>query len=164
MVLFRVSPQSKHWPCFFIFIFRLCQVLAVARGAFVASWGSFVTAHGFFSCGTQVYILCHLWELSYLTRDRTCVACIERQILNHWTTRGVPNIYFFKKEGTCSCAHQSVQFSSVAQSCPTLCTYNKIKREGGRKGEKKAKVLLKILKDGSVSYSTILCTYFIKTT
>ena len=57
------------------------------------------------------------------------------------------------------------QFSSVQLlSRVRLCTYNKIKREGGRKGEKKAKVLLKILKYGSVSYSTILCTYFIKTT
>ena len=26
----------------------------------------------------------------FLTRDGTCVPCIERQIRNHWTTREVP--------------------------------------------------------------------------
>ena len=31
-----------------------------------------------------------VWDLSSLTRDRTCVPCIGRRILNHWTTREVP--------------------------------------------------------------------------
>ena len=29
-------------------------------------------------------------NLSSLTRDQTCVPCIGKQILNHWTTREVP--------------------------------------------------------------------------
>ena len=43
-------------------------------------------------------------------RDRTQVSCIGRQILYHWAIREAP-IY----------VHTSVQFSSVTQSCPTLC-------------------------------------------
>ena len=35
-----------------------------------------------------------MWDLSSPTRDRTHVPCIGRWILNHWTTRGVPSIYF----------------------------------------------------------------------
>ena len=30
-----------------------------------------------------------MWDLSSLIRDRTCVPCIRRRILNHWTTREV---------------------------------------------------------------------------
>ena len=33
---------------------------------------------------------------SYWTRDQTCVLCIERQILNHWTTREVLRKAFSK--------------------------------------------------------------------
>ena len=29
-------------------------------------------------------------DLSFLTRDQTCVSCLLRQILNHWTMREVP--------------------------------------------------------------------------
>ena len=29
------------------------------------------------------------------TRDQTCVPCIDRQILNHWTTRDIPQYMFF---------------------------------------------------------------------
>ena len=32
------------------------------------------------------------WDLSSLTRDQTCILCIGRRILNHWTTRGVPGL------------------------------------------------------------------------
>ena len=45
---------------------------------------------------------------SSLPRDQTHVSCIGRQIIYHWATREA-----FK--------HGSVQFSSVAQLCPTLC-------------------------------------------
>ena len=31
-----------------------------------------------------------MWDLSFLTRDRTCIPCIGRWILYHWTTREVP--------------------------------------------------------------------------
>ena len=31
-----------------------------------------------------------LWHLSSPTRDQTCIPCVGRWILNHWTTREVP--------------------------------------------------------------------------
>ena len=37
-----------------------------------------------------------MWDLSSLTRDRTRVPCIGRRILNHWTTREIPNLHFNK--------------------------------------------------------------------
>ena len=37
---------------------------------------------------------CSLGDLSSLTRDWTCVPCIARWILNHWTTREVPGLKF----------------------------------------------------------------------
>ena len=50
-----------------------------------------------------------MWDLSSLTGDRTCVPCIGRQILSHWTTREVPllnsffqNIYLFIYFWLCS--------------------------------------------------------------
>ena len=39
-----------------------------------------------------------MWDLSFLTRDRICVPCIERQIFNHWTTREVPTVHFLMRE------------------------------------------------------------------
>ena len=46
-----------------------------------------------------------MWDLSSPARDQTTTPEIEEWILNHWITREVP----------------SVQFSSVTQSCLTLC-------------------------------------------
>ena len=37
-------------------------------------------------------MLCIMWDLTSLTRDQTCVRCIGRQILNHWTTREVQEL------------------------------------------------------------------------
>ena len=39
-----------------------------------------------------------LWDLSSLTRDQTCVPCIGRQILNHWTSRDVPQLLLLIKQ------------------------------------------------------------------
>ena len=50
-----------------------------------------VGAHGLSSCGTQALLPRGTWDPSSLTRDRTCVPCIGRQILNHWTTREIRN-------------------------------------------------------------------------
>ena len=52
--------------------------------------GSVVVARRL-SCHVQVQFPHGMWNLSSLTRDRTCVLCIGRQILNHWTTREVPS-------------------------------------------------------------------------
>ena len=37
-----------------------------------------------------------MWDLSYLTMDQTMPPEVEAQILNHWTTREVPQKYIFK--------------------------------------------------------------------
>ena len=36
-----------------------------------------------------------MWDLSSLTRHRTHICCTARWILNHWTTREVPNRMFW---------------------------------------------------------------------
>ena len=41
-------------------------------------------------CGAQAQLLHGMWDLSFPTRDWTCVPCIARWILNHCTTREVP--------------------------------------------------------------------------
>ena len=46
--------------------------------------------HGLSICATWAHLPRGIWILSYLTRDRTQVPCLARQILNHWTTREVP--------------------------------------------------------------------------
>ena len=33
-----------------------------------------------------------VWALGSLTRDQTCVPCVGRWILNHWTTKEVPEL------------------------------------------------------------------------
>ena len=50
-----------------------------------------------------------MWGLNSMIRDITHIPSIARRILNHWTSREVPAHLFL------------VQFSSVTQSCPTLC-------------------------------------------
>ena len=51
---------------------------------------SLAEACGLGSCGVQAWLPQGMWDLSSLTRDQTHVPCIERQVLNHWTTREVP--------------------------------------------------------------------------
>ena len=51
-------------------------LVAVCR---LSSWGTW--------CGVRVLVAPSACDLSSLTRDRTCILCIRRQILNHWTSR-----------------------------------------------------------------------------
>jgi len=53
-----------------------------------------------------------MWDLSFLTRDRTHTPCIPRQILNHWTTRELPVTLL---------AAAAAAAAKLLQSCPTLC-------------------------------------------
>ena len=46
------------------------------------------------SCGAWAQLPRGMWDLSSLTRDRTSVPCIVRQILCHWTTKEVPRVIF----------------------------------------------------------------------
>ena len=45
---------------------------------------------GLSSWGTWASLLRGMWNLSSPNKDWTWVPCIGRQILNHWTTRGIP--------------------------------------------------------------------------
>ena len=65
---------------------------------FFAVWGllivvaSLVAKHGLYSMDSVAVVhglSCPQHVDSSQTRDRTCVLCIGRQILNHWTTREV---------------------------------------------------------------------------
>ena len=49
------------------------------------------------SYGVKASLFHHMWDLSSLTRDQTCVSCIGRWILNQWTTREVQpwTLFFF---------------------------------------------------------------------
>ena len=98
-----------HTYIFLIFIYlQLCWVfIAASRFSLVVTRRGYSSVQcvgsrhaGFSSCSTQAKKL-RLKGLvapgqvgSSLTRDRTCVRCIGRQILDHWTTREVQGGYF----------------------------------------------------------------------
>ena len=58
-----------------------------------------------------------MWDLSSLTRDRTRVPCIGRQIVYHWTTREVPTIYVFAPAAhhKCCAGGHARNFRSIAR-------------------------------------------------
>ena len=56
--------------------------------------GSVVAACGLSSCGVLAQLPHSMCDLSSPTRDRTRVPCIGRWILNHWTTREIPQLPF----------------------------------------------------------------------
>ena len=86
--------------CYCVWAFSSCGVRASRCSSF-SCWRAQALGHaGFSSCSTQAleYRLQQLWytglvALQYAgsswTRDWTCVPCIGRQTLNHWTTRDV---------------------------------------------------------------------------
>ena len=39
-----------------------------------------------------------MWDLSFQARDQTCIPCVGKWILNHWTTRKVPVFYSDSEE------------------------------------------------------------------
>ena len=55
--------------------------------------GVLVVAGRFFRCGEGL-VAQDMWDLSSLTRDGTHILCLERQILNHWTTGEVPILFW----------------------------------------------------------------------
>ena len=79
------------------------------------------------SYGVKASLFHHMWDLSSLTRDQTCVSCIGRWILNQWTTREVQpwTLFFFGCPGASllaafSCCRQqggcsSLQCTSLSQ-------------------------------------------------
>ena len=103
-----------------IFIWLCCVLVAAHRISSFCHAGSFVVVCELSVCITwalecsvaaacvSLTTLFHL-DLSSLTRDQTHGPCIERWIINYWTTKEVP-------------LHEHCCYFSVAQSCPTLCS------------------------------------------
>ena len=111
------------WPCLFFIAVHGLSLITVSRGysssqclRFLSPWLLFLQSLGsrcvgFSSCNTQVRWLWHRgarmpaqqlghtglvapWHVgSSWTRNQTCVPCMGRQILNHWTIREVPRYY-----------------------------------------------------------------------
>ena len=81
--------------------FSCCRARALGAQASVvvvhglSSCGSWALEHRLSSCGTRAVVPWHVG--SSWTRDRICVPCIGRQILNHGATREVPEILNLKK-------------------------------------------------------------------
>ena len=73
--------------------------VAVAQGLISCSWRPLEHV-GFSSCGTQAQ-LCACYLVSPQARDQTCVPCIGRQILIHYTTRETPLLLFVQESGQC---------------------------------------------------------------
>ena len=103
-----------------IFIWLCCVLVAAHRISSFCHAGSFVVVCKLSVCikwalecsvaaaCVSLTTLFHL-DLSSLIRDQTHVPCIERWIINYWTTKEVP-------------LHEHCCYFSVAQSCPTLCS------------------------------------------
>ena len=74
------------------------MIAEAVLGLFGAARGRLITLALVGGTGSRVHGLQQSWHTglvalqqlaSPLTRDRTCVSCIGRRILNHWTTRKV---------------------------------------------------------------------------
>ena len=96
--IFNWKPPGKESPFhLFIFInyFLNYLIYLIALGLSLSPWDlcrimqDFVVAHRLSSCGIRALLPCGTWDLSSMTRQAP-VTCIAGQILNHWTTREVP--------------------------------------------------------------------------
>ena len=84
--------------CFYLSIW-LRRVLVAAHGSFCCSvrtlqLGCASSVAVFRLQSAQVYFLRGMESLSSPTRDQTYIPCVARWILNHWTTREVPEPLF----------------------------------------------------------------------
>ena len=68
----------------FLFFFWLVWVFVVAHGL-LCNYCCELSSCTCRLCGP---VACRI--LSFPTRDRTCTPCVGRQVLNHWTSREVP--------------------------------------------------------------------------
>ena len=85
----------------------LIAVASHCRAGALFTWASGVVAHGLIA-------LRHVG--SSPNRDGTCVPCISRWILNHWTTRKSIHLQYI-----CLSKSAAAAAAKLLQSCPTLC-------------------------------------------
>ena len=96
----RAFSSGGEQGLLFVAVRGLLIVLASLCGGARALgvWASVVVARGLSSCGSRALWRTGLvapWHVgSSWTRDRTCVPCIDRRILNHCATREVPTPIF----------------------------------------------------------------------
>ena len=76
-----LSLHCVKWAC-----------VAEHRLSVAAEWG--LSCPMVAKSWTRLSAHTHMWDLSFQTRDQTCIPCIGRQILKHWTTREVLPINF----------------------------------------------------------------------
>ena len=96
----------KYWIVLFFFLIFIyyVAVLGLSCGMWdlpcvlgdlsLRHMDSLFAVQGRSTSSTQAELLCGMWDLSSLTRDRTHVLRIARQILNHWTGREGPVLTF----------------------------------------------------------------------
>ena len=75
-----------------------------------------------------------MWDLSSQIRDGSCVPCTRKWMLNHWTTREVPNSYHLFKFKSCLKDPPKFPFTkSFANiySAPKTCALEKPSSSGG---------------------------------
>ena len=92
-LLFLLMFIGLHWV-----LVPARRVLVVSCRVFGCSaqalwWWRKAPECGLSSCDMQAKLLHSMWDLSTPTADQTYVPCIERQILNLWTTREVPVLF-----------------------------------------------------------------------
>ena len=80
----------SSFSCFKIFF--ICLFIFDCIGYQLWHVGSFVAVCRLLSSGMQAQLPHSTWDLSSWTRDRTCIPCVGRWILNHWITREGPLI------------------------------------------------------------------------
>ena len=118
-----LSPSTAFYSPHHCFLLSIPVFIAAHRLSLVAALGDFSSwwCKGFLlqntgsracrlsRCSVWVQLPHGMWDLSSLTRNRTCVPCIERQILNHWTTREVPlhhclflKLFYHLQEKSCT--------------------------------------------------------------
>ena len=79
-------PRGSQTLC--LWLWRACAVVVALR---LSSCGTWAPERRLSGCSAWALLPCGKWDLNSPARNQTCVSCIGRQILNHWTTREVPD-------------------------------------------------------------------------
>ena len=72
----------------------LYQHLLLSFFIFYFSHSVYIVSHCGFMLFFHLATRPGLWDLSSLTRDRTCLPAVEGWSLNHWTAREFPSLWF----------------------------------------------------------------------
>ena len=87
------SRQNWSWCHSFCFVFFFNIYLFGCVRSSLRHAGSSSIAWGLSSCSLELRS-CSMWDLSFPIRNRTCIPCVGRWILNHWTTREILALFW----------------------------------------------------------------------